>query len=565
MGADEEGTHERLKALRREFLDPQVAEHHGRIVKTTGDGMLVEFASVVDAVRCAVEVQQAMAERNTGVGVENRIDLRIGINLGDVIVEGDDLNGDGVNIAARVEALADAGGVFVSNTVHDHVRDRLPFAFQDLGEQQVKNIARPVRVYRVRDITAAVAPSQPSPAMPLPDKPSIAVLPFTNMSSDPEQEFFSDGIAEDIITALSRYPSLFVIARNSCFTYKGRAVDVKQIGCELGVRYLLEGGVRRSGNRIRVTAQLVEAESGKQVWAERYDRDLDDIFVLQDEITEAVTIAMAPAIADAEQHRALRKPPGSLDAWAAYQRGLWHLSKYTGNDIALAQSFFHQAIDCDPSFSGGYGGLAIAQIQAADVHTLGVPPETLSSAERLARQAVAIDGADAEARSRLGWALCRRGDYEGARAETERALSMSPNLALAHAVLGQTLVFSGRPDEGVAALRTSIRLDPRAPELRFRLNQVALGLYFSGKYEAAVEAAKRAIRSYPDFPNAYRWLAAAMGEMGRTAEAKEALEQAIAIAPGSFDMYVRGRVPWMRPEDHAHMLDVLRKAGLLGK
>jgi adenylate cyclase len=398
--------------------------------------------------------------------------------------------------------------------------------------------------------------------LPLPDKPSIAVLPFTNMSPEPEQEFFADGIAEDIITALSRYPSLFVIARNSCFTYKGRAVDVKQIGRELGVRYLLEGSVRKSGYRIRVTAQLVEAESGKQVWAERYDRDLDDIFVLQDEITEAVTIAMAPAIADAEQHRALRKPPGSLDAWAAYQRGLWHLSKYTVNDVALAQSFFQQAIDSDPSFSGGYGGLAVAQIQAADFHTLGLPPETLSSAERLARQAVAIDGADAEARSRLGWALCRRGDYEGARAETERALSMSPNLALAHAVLGQTLVFSGRPEEGVAALRISIRLDPRAPELRFRLNQVALGLYFSGKYEAAVEAAKRAIRSYPDFPNAYRWLAAALGQMGRTAEAKEALEQAIAIAPSLFDMYVRGRVPWTRPEDRAHMLDGLRKAGM---
>jgi adenylate cyclase len=562
MGADEEGTHERLKAHFRELVNPKIAEHRGRIVKNTGDGLLAEFASVVDALRCAVEVQRQMAERNAATPPEKRIELRIGINLGDVIADGDDIFGDGVNVAARLEGLAEPGGICVSRVVRDQVRDRLDHTFEDLGEQQVKNIARPVRVYRVRDRAAPIAlPVASAAPLQLPDKPSIAVLPFTNMSSDPEQEFFSDGIAEDIITALSRYPSLFVIARNSCFTYKGRAVDVKQIGRELGVRYLLEGGVRKSGNRIRVTAQLIEAESGKQVWAQRYDRDLDDIFVLQDEITEAVTIAMAPAIADAEQHRALRKP-GSLDAWAAYQRGLWHLSKYTVNDIALAQSFFQQAIDCDPSFSRGYGGLAIAQIQAADVHTLGVPLETLSSAERLARQAVAIDGADAEARSRLGWALCRRGDYEAARAETERALSMSPNLALAHAVLGQTLVFSGRPEEGVEALRTSIRLDPRAPELRFRLNQFALGLYFSGKYEAAVEAAKRAIRSYPDFPNAYRWLAAALGQMGRTAEAKEALEQAIAIAPGSFDMYVRGRVPWMRPEDHAHMLEGLRKAGM---
>src|ERR1700682_3893297 len=279
MGADEEGTLTRLRSFRDDFLDPKIAEHRGRIVKTTGDGVLVEFASVVDAVRCAVAVQQAMAEQNTGVAADNRIELRIGINLGDVIVEGDDLYGDGVNIAARIEGLADAGGVFVSNTVHDHVRDRLPFVFEDLGEQQVKNIARPVRVYRVRN---AAAKSPALPTLP-PDKPSVAVLPFTNMSSDPEQEFFSDGIAEDIITALSRYPSLFVIARNSCFTYKGRAVDVKQVGRELGVRYVLEGGLRKAGNRIRVTAQLVEAETGNHFWAERYDRDLADIFAIQDE------------------------------------------------------------------------------------------------------------------------------------------------------------------------------------------------------------------------------------------------------------------------------------------
>src|SRR6201993_4826261 len=271
MGADEEGTHERLKALRRELLDPKIVAHHGRIVKTTGDGLLVEFASVVDAMRCAVEVQRAMPERDTDIAADNRIELRIGINLGDVIVEGDDLYGDGVNIAARIEALADAGGGFISNTVYDQVRDRLPFAFEDLGEQQVKNIARPVRVYRVRNGTGT-AKIPAGSALPLPDKPSVAVLPFTNMSAEPDQEFFADGIAEDVITALSRYPSLFVIARNSSFTYKGRAVDVKEVGRELGVRYVLEGSLRKSGNRIRVTAQLVEAESNKHVWAERYDR-----------------------------------------------------------------------------------------------------------------------------------------------------------------------------------------------------------------------------------------------------------------------------------------------------
>src|SRR5947209_4513027 len=257
MGADEEGTLERLKALRHELFDPKIAGHRGRIVKTTGDGLLVEFPSVVDAVRCAVAVQQAMAERNAGVAPDNRIELRIGINLGDVIVEGDDLYGEGVNIAARIEALADAGGVFVSNTVHDHVRDRLPFVFDDLGDQQVKNIARPVRVYRVREAgTAANAPALP--VLPLPDKPSIAVLPFANMSGDPEQEYFVDGMVEEIITALSQIRWLFVIARNSTFTYKGQAVDVKQVGRELGVRYVLEGSVRKAGNRVRITAQLID-------------------------------------------------------------------------------------------------------------------------------------------------------------------------------------------------------------------------------------------------------------------------------------------------------------------
>jgi adenylate cyclase len=562
MGVDEEGTHERLKAHLGELVTPKIEEHRGRIVKNTGDGVLAEFASVVDAVRCAVEMQRGMGERNTNTPPELRIEFRVGINLGDVIAERDDIFGDGVNIAARLETLAEPGRICVSRVVRDQVRDRLDYGFEDLGEQQVKNIARPVRVYRVRDIGAANTPLAPTPPeLPLPDKPSIAVLPFQNMSGDPEQEYFADGMVEDIITALSRYPSLFVIARNSCFTYKGRAVDVKQVGRELGVRYLLEGSLRKSGNRIRVTAQLVEAETGKHVWAERYDRDLADIFAVQDEITEAVTISIAPAIADAEQYRAMRKSPERLDAWAAYQRGLWHLSKFTFDDTALAEKFFQQAIDLDPSFSGGYVGLATAQSQAADVHIrdwLG----TLSSMEALARRAVALDDADAEARSLLSNALWARADYEGALAEAERAIAMTPNLAIAHHMLGTTLIFSGRPKEGVAALEKSIRLDPRHPRSAVRLNQMALGLYFLREYAAAIEVAKRAIRAYPDFQHPYRWLAAALGQLDRIDEAKEALEKAMALVPGSFQRRVRWRVPWMRPEDHAHMLEGLRKAGV---
>ena len=323
MGADEEGTLERLKALRRELLDPKIAEHRGRLVKTTGDGLLVEFASIVDAVRCAVAVQQAMPERNTGIGADNRIELRIGINLGDVIVEGDDLYGDGVNIAARLEALADAGGVFVSNTVHDHVRDRVPFVFEDLGEQQVKNIARRVRVYRVCDAGAVRSQSAPEPpALPLPDKPSIAVLPFVNMSGDPEQEYFVDGMVEEIITALSRIRWLFVIARNSSFTYKGQAIDAKRVGRELGVRYVLEGSVRKAGNRVRITGQLIDATTGTHLWADRFDGPLGDVFDLQDKVATSVAGVIEPALRQAEIARAQRKRPESLDAYDLYLRAL---------------------------------------------------------------------------------------------------------------------------------------------------------------------------------------------------------------------------------------------------
>jgi adenylate cyclase len=338
MGADEEGTHERLKALHRELLDPKIAAHHGRIVKTTGDGMLAEFASVVDAVRCAVEVQQAMPERNTSVGAESCIELRIGINLGDVIVEPDDLYGDGVNIAARIEALADAGGVFVSHTVHDHVRDRLPFVFEDLGEHQVKNIARPVRVYRVRDAGAARSSSAPmQPALPLPDKPSIAVLPFQNMSGDPEQEYFADGMVEEIITALSRITWLFVIARNSSFAYKGKSPDLRQVGRELGVRYVLEGSVRKAGQRVRITGQLIDAVTGAHLWADRYDGALPDVFELQDTVAVSVAGVIEPTLQTAEMRRSSDRPTNDLTAYDLYLRALAPIRSENGRKNATSR------------------------------------------------------------------------------------------------------------------------------------------------------------------------------------------------------------------------------------
>jgi adenylate cyclase len=566
MGADEESTLARLKLLRRELIDPKSRQHHGRIVKTSGDGILIEFLSVVDAVRCAIELQQGMLERNIDLPQEQRMEFRVGVNLGDVMIEGRDLYGDGVNIAARLEALAQPGGICISRTVLNHARDKVPFDVEDAGEQLLKNIARPVHVYRIiiNPARPAARPKADVSMLALPDKPSIAVLPFTNMSGDPEQEFVSDGVAEDVITALSRYPSLFVIARNSSFTYKGRSVDVKQVGRELGVRYVLEGSVRKAGNRIRVTAQLIEAGTSNHVWAERYDRDLADIFAVQDELTQALTTALAPAIAGAEVRRAMRKPPESLDAWAAYQRGLWHLSKATPDDDATAEGFFKQAIDLDPNFAGGYSALALYQLQAAAIYQKLDLRKAQRSSEALARRAVALDGADAEARSCLGWALQACGDAEGALAEIERALSMSPNLAIAHGHRGATLIFAGRPTEGLTALETCIRLDPRDPYLAVRLLHVACGLYFCGEYEASIEASKRLIRSYPDFPMVYRWSAAALAQLGRTTEAKEALQKAVSRAPGAFDMYVRNRAPWFRPEDHDHLVKGLRKAGWKG-
>ena len=566
MHNDEEATHAGLTALLADIVEPVIAEHGGHIVKNTGDGFLAEFPSAVEAVRTAMQFQNRIHELTLDDAEDRRIAFRVGINIGDVIVEAHDIFGDGVNIAARLEGVAEPGGICISQTVLNHARDKVSFEVEDAGEQTLKNIARPVHVYRII-IEPSRRPATPKPEIPalaLPDKPSVAVLPFTNMSGDPEQEFVSDGVAEDVITALSHYPSLFVIARNSSFTYKGRAVDVKQVGRELGVRYVLEGSVRKAVNRIRVTAQLIEAGTSNHVWAERYDRDLADIFAVQDELTEALTTALAPAIADAELRRAMRKPPESLDAWAAYQRGLWHLSKATPDDDATAERFFKQAIDLDPTFAGGYSALALYQLQAAALYQKLDLSTAQRSAEALARRAVALDGADAEARSCLGWALQARGEADGALAEIERALSMSPNLAIAHGHRGATLIFAGRPKEGLTALETCIRLDPRDPYLAVRLLHVAAGLYFCGEYEASIVAAKRLIRSYPDFPMIYRWYAAALGQLGRPAEAKEALETAVSRAPAAFDMYVRNRAPWFRPEDHAHLVEGLRKAGWKG-
>ena len=568
---DDIGTLERLRTLRGTLIDPAINEHGGRIVQTGGDSLLVVFDSIDGAVRCAITIQQQIPDYDRDQSPDRAIRFRVGINIGDVIADGTDLHGDGVNIAARLQSECPPGGICVSRAVRDHVHRSLDLAFEELGTLNLKNIARPVEgfVLRLQDAATTTPGSVErflkqgvSEALTPLDKPSIAVLAFDDMGGDPDQEYFSDGVADDIISELSRSRSLFVIARNSSFTYKGRAVDVKQVARELGVRYVLKGSVRRSGGRVRISAQLIDAETGVHLWAERYDPDIADIFAVQSEIAAAVTTAIAPKVADAEQQRAIRRPPASLDAWAAYQRGLWHLSLGNADDNATAETFFREAIDLNPTFSSGYTGLAFAVDLSGVAFDRRDVAEARGMAEALARRAIAFDDGDAEAHSCFSGCLVGRGDHQGAQAEAERALAISPNLAGAYGALGMALLFSGRPKEAVPLIEECLRRDPRGPERALSLGQLAIAHYFSRDYAGAVEAAHRAIRSSPNLdPSYYRWLAAALGQLGRATEAREALSNAATFGKADFNMRVRNRAPWMRRDDHAHMLEGLRKAG----
>ena len=522
MGADEEGTLERLKALRRELLDPKIAEHHGRIVKITGDGLLVEFASVVDAVRCAVEMQQAMGERNTGVAADTRIELRIGINLGDVIVEGDDLYGDGVNIAARIEALADPGGVFVSNTVHEHVRDRLPLGFEDLGEQQFKNIARPVRVYRVRNPAAAMSPSGPSsPVLPLPDKPSIAVLPFANMSGDPEQEYFADGMVEEIITALSRIRWLFVIARNSSFTYKGRAVDMKLVSRELGVRYVLEGSVRKAGGRVRITAQLIDALNGAHLWADRFDGPLEDVFELQDKVALSVAGVIEPTLRAAETRRTAAHPTADFTAYDLYLRALPIFYTLTKEGVLQALALLEQAIARDPNYGPALAWAAMCHLWRYFDDWSDEPEAARRDGIRLAQRALEAAGDDASVVANAALVLAQFGEDIGAMiALVERSLALDPSSARGWYISGLLRLWAGQPDLAIAHVESSLRLSPRE---RLGAHQSVIGTahVFKGQFDAAVAELLVAIHERPTNPPPYRSLACCYAHMGRLEEAKE--------------------------------------------
>jgi adenylate cyclase len=563
IGADEEGTLAALKAHRLELIDPKVERHHGRIVKTTGDGALIEFASVVDAVRCAIDVQRGMAERNTGVPSDERIEFRIGINVGDIVIDGDDILGDGVNIAARLEGLAEPGGVLVSRAVRDQVRDRLDLVLEDLGEHELKNIARPVRVYRVRASVESKAAPARGETLPLPDKPSIAILPFANRSGDPEQEHFADGIVEDIITGLSRLRWLFVIARNSSFTYKGRNVDVRQVGRELGVRYVLEGSVRKGGNRIRITAQLVEAETGNHLWAERYDRALGDVFAIQDEITKSVIGCIAPELYTAEHDRLKRKPPQNLDAWESFVRGMFLYSQHSDAGTKEALGMLDRAVELDHGYAKAHGLRAVCLAWRA-IQGWEDRDTAFAEVAEGANRAVACDPQEPWAYIAHGFvAVSKRHNPEAVGAFT-RAIDASPNFAYAHGLLGSQHALGGRPDQAVECIDRGVRLSPRdifGDEYQL---YYAFAHFQAGRYADAASAAQLAIQQRPGHPVLYIMAAASYGLGGDTDKAKKSIAQLINLVPNFSAADLEENFLYYRREDRSRLARGLRTGGLPG-
>jgi TolB-like protein/Tfp pilus assembly protein PilF len=559
MERDEAGTLVALKSRRKDILQPLLAKHSGRIIKLMGDGVLVEFASAVDAVQCAVELQAAMAAANADLPQDSWILLRVGINLGDVIVEGNDLYGDGVNIAARLEASADPGGVFVSRTVFNHVRGKVKLGFDDLGDQQLKNISESVRVYRVR---ADGEPMQ-RPSLALPDKPSIAVLPFTNMSGDPEQEYFADGMVEEIITSLSRFRNLFVIARNSSFTYKGRAVDVKQVGRELGVRYVLEGSVRKAGGRVRIIAQLIETSTGAHLWADRFEGTLDNIFDLQDQVTEKVVGAIAPELEQAEIERSKRQPTASLNAYDCYLRGMADLHRFTKKSNDEALSHFHRAIELDPNFAVAYGMAARCLAQRRAGRWFTDSAREVAEAGQLARRAAELGRDDAIALSAAGFALADvLDDLAGGDALIDRALALNPNLAWAWLHSGWVKISLGEPEVAIERISRAMRLSPHDPWIFTMQAAMASAHLAAGRYDEASSWAEMGTRVRPDHLYGL-CLAAASGALaGRIEEARKAMANLRQVDPDLRLSNLKDVISYLRPREFAKWAEGLREAGL---
>ena len=515
MGADEEGTHAALMALRREVSDPKIAQHRGRIVKTTGDGFLAEFASVVDAVRCAIELLREVALRNDDVPSERRIQFRIGINIGDIIIEADDIYGDGVNVAARLETMAEPGGICISAIVHEQVQGRLDCTFADIGEQSLKNISRTIRVYRVEPKTAPEKRAGIVEAPPaLPDKPSIAVLPFHNMSGDPEQEYFADGMVEEIITALSRIRWLFVIARNSTFTYKGQAIDVKRVGRELGVRYVLEGSVRKGGGRVRITAQLIEAQTGAHLWADRFDGSLEDVFDLQDQVASSVAGVIEPALQAAETARSAHRPTRDLSAYDLYLRAL------AMSPTPQAFQVLEEAIARDPHYGPA---LALAASWSMNLVSDGAAPDRDANRQKgigFARRALAVAGNDPGVLADAAFALaCFGEDIVAMTALVDRALIFNPNYARGWHASRFLRLWAGQTDLAIEHAGKARRLSPRAQASNASW-AIGAALFFSRRFEEAIPRLCVAVEERPIFATPYRILAACYAHMGLLAEAQ---------------------------------------------
>ena len=552
MGNDEEGTLDTLKALRSSVFDPKVAEHRGRIVKTTGDGALVEFASAVDATRCAMEIQRPMAEGNATIPEERRVEFRIGINVGDIIIDDGDIYGDGVNIAARVEALTSPGAVCLSDNAYQQIKGKFVLDVSDLGEQHLKNIAQPVRIYGVR---LDGAPERPTLA--LPDKPSIAVLPFQNMSGDPEQEYFADGIAEDIITALSKLRWFFVIARNSSFIYKGKATDVKRIGRELGVRYVLEGSVRKSGQRVRINTQLIDATTGNHIWADRYDGDVRDVFALQDKITNSVVAAIEPRLLEAESIRSQSRNPNDVRAWDLLMQAsflFWRLNKTDGE---AAITILRRATQLYPDYAPAHSMLAFAMLLLG---YLGYVEPQLKEATAQATRAAELDRNDPWAYVALGFVAFIERRTDESVAHFQRALDLNPNFAAAHGYLGWTLSFDGQSDKALTHSETALRMSPHDPQQVLFYGGMAAAHYLAGRYDEAISSALSVLRYRPTFNGARRLLVAALAQAGRLDDSRAELERLKNFQPDISMAWIEKNVPYT-PAPMAKYLEGWRKVG----
>jgi adenylate cyclase len=563
MEIDEDGTFARLKAHRLELVDPAIAKYKGRIIKSTGDGILVEFASAAEAVQCALEIQRRMIRRNCDVAADRRIQFRIGINLGDVIIESGDVFGDGVNIAARLEQLAEPDGITVSQAVRDQMTSRFDILFDDLGDQHVKNINRPIRTFRVvigdGGTTPADSPGaqQSAPKESPVEHLSIAVLPFINMSGDADQEFFADGLTEDIITELSRFRDLLVISRNSTFVFKGRAVNVQEVARELGVHYVVEGSVRKAGNRVRITVQLIDALSDRHVWAERYDRDLSDIFEIQDEVTSSIVSTLPGRVEAAAHDRAKRKTTDNMDAYERVLAAKVLHHRSNREDNAAAQTMISSAISLDPNYAHAHAWRACILGQAC-VHAW---PEdiqaTWNEAFREVEIAMSLDDADADVQRLLAAVGLAQNDFDAVRQHQQRGLALNPNYDLLVVQQGEYLTWIGQPEEGIEWIRKAMRLNPHHPE-RF-WGHLARAYFVARRYEEAIEALRRMAK--PDkFSQAL--LAAAHAQLGNQTEAAAGVRAVLAADPDFGVSTVRETLHYKHEADLEHCLDAMRKAGL---